>query len=126
MTNYLYDSHQVRYELYQTNEGKNYNWLVFPGGPGADSSYLRSLVNEVNLPGNVWLIDFPEMEVITMIPLQITLISGLSYSHILLNNLIILFWSDTHFGGMLPLLYPELEISLKGCVYFEFCPWCLV
>src|SRR5262245_50221314 len=57
--NYLYDSNHVRYELYQTNEGKPYNWLFFPGGPGADSRYLRSLVDELELPGNVWLIDLP-------------------------------------------------------------------
>lgn len=59
MTNHLYDRDQVRYELYQTNEGKNYNWLFFPGGPGADSSYLRSLVDGLQLPGNVWLTDLP-------------------------------------------------------------------
>jgi hypothetical protein len=56
--NYFYRD-KVRYELYQTNAGKNYNWLFFPGGPGADSIYLRSLVNELRLPGNVWLIDLP-------------------------------------------------------------------
>jgi len=43
MHTYLYDANHVRYELYQTHEGKPYNWLFFPGGPGADSSYLRSL-----------------------------------------------------------------------------------
>src|SRR5690242_14051414 len=59
MKNYLYDSNHVRYELYQTNEGKPYNWLLLPGGPGADSSYLHSLVDELELPGNVWLIDMP-------------------------------------------------------------------
>lgn len=40
-TNYLYDENHVRYELYYSGEGKNYNWLFFPGGPGADSSYLN-------------------------------------------------------------------------------------
>ena len=59
MKNPLYDSHRVRYNLYQTNRGTPYNWLFFPGGPGADSSYLRSLVDELELPGNVWLIDLP-------------------------------------------------------------------
>ena len=56
---YLYDSNHVRYELYQTNEGKPYNWLFFPGGPGCDSSYFHSLIDELDLPGNVWLIDLP-------------------------------------------------------------------
>jgi hypothetical protein len=40
MSNYLYDKGHVRYELYQSNGGKPYNWLFFPGGPGADSNYL--------------------------------------------------------------------------------------
>jgi pimeloyl-ACP methyl ester carboxylesterase len=57
--NYFYDADQVRYELYETNGGKKTNWLFFPGGPGADSCYLRSLVDELDLPGNVWLIDLP-------------------------------------------------------------------
>ncbi|MCH9608747.1 MAG: hypothetical protein S4CHLAM45_06540 [Chlamydiales bacterium] len=26
----------------------------FPGGPGADSSYFRSLIDLLNLPGHVW------------------------------------------------------------------------
>ncbi len=58
MKNYLHDSNRVRYELYQTNEGKPYNWLFFPGGPGADSSYLRSLVDELKLPGIAEFIGF--------------------------------------------------------------------
>ena len=30
--NYFYDANQVRYELYQTNGQKPYNWLFLPGG----------------------------------------------------------------------------------------------
>lgn len=56
---YSYDSNHVRYELYSTNESENYNWLFFPGGPGGDYSYFRSLVDILSLPGNVWLIDMP-------------------------------------------------------------------
>ena len=41
MSHYSYDSNQVRYELYQTNGGQPYNWLFFPGGPGADSVILK-------------------------------------------------------------------------------------
>ncbi|WP_160264747.1 hypothetical protein [Legionella norrlandica] len=49
---YFYDENQVRFNL-RSNSGKeNINWLFFPGGPGADSSYLLDLVNILNLPGN--------------------------------------------------------------------------
>lgn len=122
MKNYLFDTDQVRYELYQTNAGKNYNWLFFPGGPGADSSYLRSLVDELKLPGNVWLIDFPGngsnasdsysdnfdswFELFPRIVKQF-------------DNPIVVGHS---FGGMLPLLYPDLETSLAGCVILNSAP----
>lgn len=122
MLNYLYDLAQVRYELYQTNAGKNYNWLFFPGGPGGDSSYLRSLIDELQLPGNVWLIDFPG--------------NGSNVSSAYSDNFDR--WFDLFprivtqfenpivvghsFGGMLPLLYPELEKSLKGCVILNSSP----
>jgi pimeloyl-ACP methyl ester carboxylesterase len=119
---YFYDSDKVRYELYQTNEGKNYNWLFFPGGPGADSIYLRSLVNELQLPGNVWLVDLPGngsntnngysdnfdawFEIFPRIVKQF-------------DNPVVVGHS---FGAMLPLLYPELEETLKGCVIFNSTP----
>ncbi len=122
MSNYFYDLDQVRYELYQTNEGKNYNWLFFPGGPGADSSYLRSLVDELHLPGNVWLIDLPGnggntnssysdnfdrwFEIFPRVVQQF-------------NNPVVVGHS---FGAMLPLLYPELELSLRGLVILNSTP----
>ena len=119
---YFYDQDQVRYELYQTNEGQNYNWLFFPGGPGADSSYLRSLVNELQLPGNVWLIDLPGNGSNT---------SG-SYSDDfdgwfeLFPRLVKKFENPVvvghSFGGILTLLSPELEGVLKGCVILNSAP----
>ena len=56
---YSYDSDRVRYELYSTNDNKSYSWLFLPGGPGADSSYYHRLIDLLDLPGNVWLIDMP-------------------------------------------------------------------
>lgn len=117
---YFYDSDHVRYELYQTNGGKDWNWLLFPGGPGADSCYLRSLVNELQLPGNVWLVDLPGngsnvtdnenfdlwFEIFPKIVKQF-------------ENPIVVGHS---FGGMLPMLYPELEATLKGCVILNSSP----
>lgn len=122
MKKYLYDSNKVRYELYQTKEGKPYNWLFFPGGPGADSSYLGSLVDEIELPGNVWLVDLPGNG------------SNISnnYSenfdqwiHIFpeiikqFDNPVLVGHS---FGGMFPLLFPELENYLKGFVILNSAP----
>lgn len=122
MKNYLYDSNHVRYELYQTSEGKPYNWLFFPGGPGADSSYLRSLVDELKLPGNVWLIDLPGNG------------SNLSEGYLedfdqwanLFPGIIQQFDNPVlvghSFGGMFPLLFPELESYLKGFVILNSTP----
>ena len=38
--NYFYDDNHVRYNLVATNGKEKLNWLFFPGGPGADSSYF--------------------------------------------------------------------------------------
>ncbi len=112
----------MRYELYQTNEGKSYNWLFFPGGPGADSSYFYSLIDELELPGNVWLIDLPG--------------SGSHMEKASTGNFD--YWFDIFpkvfqqfknpilvghsFGGMFPLLFPELENSLKGLIILNSAP----
>lgn len=122
MSNYLYDQGQVRYQLYQTNEGKNYNWLFFPGGPGADSTYLQSLIDELRLPGNVWLIDLPGNGSNTIdscfenFDLWFDLFLPIVKRF---DNPIVVGHS---FGGILPLLYPELEDILKGCVILNSAP----
>jgi len=119
---YFFDGDGVRYQLYQTNGEKNYNWLFFPGGPGGDSCYLGSLIDELQLPGNVWLIDFPGngsntnssytdnfdgwFELFPKVVKQF-------------KNPIVVGHS---FGGMLPLLYPELETTLKGIVVLNSTP----
>jgi pimeloyl-ACP methyl ester carboxylesterase len=56
---YLYDSNNIRYQLYKAREGKPLNWIFLPGGPGADSKYLSPLLDSLELPGNIWLIDLP-------------------------------------------------------------------
>lgn len=122
MTNYLYDLDDVRYELYQTNSGEGFNWLFFPGGPGGDSCYFRSLVDELQLPGNVWLVDLPG--------------NGSNHNDSYSDNYDIWFQLfpsivkrfknpivvGHSFGGMLPMLYPELEEILKGCVILNSSP----
>jgi len=119
--NHFFDAHHVRYELYQTNGGSSYNWLFFPGGPGADSSYFKGLIDNLSLPGNVWLIDLPgngsnigtasvNFETwIDVFPAVITKFEN----PVLVGH---------SFGGMFPLLFPELENSLKGFVILNSTP----
>jgi pimeloyl-ACP methyl ester carboxylesterase len=122
MKKYLYDAHHVRYELYQTNEGKPYNWLFFPGGPGADSSYLSSLVDDLELPGNVWLIDLPGNgsniyeDYSENFDQWIQLFPDIIQQF---DNPVLVGHS---FGGMFPLLFPELENYLKGFVILNSAP----
>lgn len=121
MANYLYDKDQVRYELYQTNAGKNYNWLFFPGGPGGDSCYLRTLVDVLQLPGNVWLIDLPgngshACDSFSKFDLWFDYFPRVIRQFV--NPVIV----GHSFGGMLPLIYPELESILKGCVILNAAP----
>jgi pimeloyl-ACP methyl ester carboxylesterase len=122
MKNYLYDSNHVRYELYQTNKGKPYNWLFFPGGPGGDSSYLYSLVDELNLPGNVWLIDMPG----NGSNLQDGFTDDFDQWMVIFPQIIKQFDNPVlvghSFGGMFPLLFPELENHLKGFVILNSTP----
>lgn len=119
---YFWDENKVRYNLVTANAGPAYNWLFFPGGPGADSSYFLDLVNLLNLPGNTWLIDLPG--------------NGSNVSENVSYNFD--HWFDCllpclakfqnpiyvghSFGAMLPLLFPELENILKGFVILNSSP----
>lgn len=121
MANYFYDTNHIRYELASTHEGKPYNWLFFPGGPGADSRYFHSLIQYLELPGNVWLIDLPG--------------NGDNLEHLPENYD---FWLEIFlptigkfqnpivvghsFGSMLPLCFPEMEKCLKGLIILNSAP----
>lgn len=119
---YLYNDDQVRYELYQTNGGKNYNWLFLPGGPGGDSSYLHSLIDELKLPGNVWLIDLPGNGG----NLQGAFSENYDHWFELFSRTVDRFDNPIlvghSFGGMFPLLFPELENHLKGLIILSSAP----
>lgn len=120
--NYLYDINHVRYELYKTNGGKPYNWLFFPGGPGADSSYLRSLVNELTISGNVWLIDLPGNGTNVIDSHENNFDEWIALFPKIIQQFENPVLVGHSFGGMFPLLFPELENILKGCVILNSAP----
>lgn len=123
MKNCFYDPSNVRYELVKTGEGKPYNWLFLPGGPGVNSCYFHRLIDILKLPGNIWFVDLPgNGDNIEGIP------SNYNYDQWMdlflptitrFENPIIVGHS---FGGMFPLLFPELEKYLKGFVILNATP----
>lgn len=123
MSNYTYDESGIRYELYQSNGNHTYNWLFFPGGPGADSRYLKSLIDLLDLPGDIWLIDLPGNGD------NLNTISE-SYDYDEWYNIFMPMVKKFNnpvfvghsFGGMFPLMFPELEKYLKGFVILNSAP----
>lgn len=123
MANYFFDNHCARYELISNHESDVYNWLFFPGGPGIDSCYLGSLASILKLPGNIWLVDLPgNGSNIEDIPsdyhydLWFEIFVPIIKSF---ENPIVVGHS---FGGMFPLLFPELEELLHGIVILNSVP----
>ena len=117
---YTYDENDVRYELVSSKEG-DYNWLFFPGGPGCDSGYLRSLASLSSLPGKVWLIDLPGngtnqakdgYDFEEWFSLTVSTVKRF-------DNPVFVGHS---FGGYLAFLAPELEENLKGLVILNSSP----
>ncbi len=115
-----YDANKVRYQLYQSNPGSDLNWLFLPGGPGADSSYLMTLIDILELPGKVWLIDFPgsgtnvqeNVDYDTWVAIFPEVIARFDRPVLVGHS----------FGGMFPLLFPMLEHSLEGFVILHSAP----
>ncbi|BCA94669.1 alpha/beta hydrolase [Legionella antarctica] len=119
--NYLWDETSTRYQLVSNNSGKNYNWLFLPGGPGADSKYLEGLAIELSLPGNAWLIDLPnngsnhvcdDYDFDNWFELLLSLVSRFQ------NPILV----GQSFGGMFPLMFPQLEQMLAGFVILNSSP----
>lgn len=123
--NCQFDANHTRIRLVKTVPGaKGYDWLFLPGGPGVDSSSLIGLVNQMNLPGNYWLVDLifngtnenyphPSDDVYQQWPHYLKELVSRFENPILIGH---------SFGGYLPLFCPDLERSLKGLVIFNSVP----
>ena len=119
----FYDIHGTRYRLASSFEGIPYNWLFFPGGPGADAIYFQGLIDDLKLPGNSWLIDLPGNGSNTeklpsnynydkWIDIFVPMVQGFA------NPILV----GQSFGGMFPFMFPELEKILKGFVILNSAP----
>lgn len=122
---YLYDDNFVRYQLVKTNPGNIiHNWLFIPGGPGADSSYFLTLIENLDVPGNFWLIDFPANG--TNVSDHIQMDYNFETWDDCLLTAIQKFQNPIYvghsFSGMFPLLFPQLEQMLKGFIILNSAP----
>lgn len=116
------DSNFVRYQLIKETPQTDLNWLFLPGGPGADSSYLLSLITLLDLPGKVWLIDLPGVGSNTGIPPNYDFDQWLEIFPITVERFSNPILVGHSFGGSFPLLFPELEEVLKGLVLLNAAP----
>ena len=123
--NYFYDSNLVRYQLVQTNPGNVINnWLFMPGGPGADSRYFISLIKNLDAPGNFWLIDLPGngTNVSDQVPMDYNFDHWCEIFVSIMQKFANTIYVGHSFGGMFPLLFPQLETLLKGLVILNSAP----
>lgn len=121
----FHDKNGVRYQLIKSIPGNTqHNWLFFPGGPGIDACYYFDLLSQLNMPGNYWLIDYPHNG--SNIDGEYAADYDFEFWHTCLIDLLSSFENPVYighsFGGMFPLLYPELESLLKGMVILNATP----
>ena len=120
------DQFHTKYTKTQENAGSKINWLYLPGGPGCGSDYMISLIENNHLPGTHWLVDLPEnggtLEGENYDP---TYDFETKWAEAFLN----IFNEFDHivlvghsFGGMYPLLFPEIESKLSGLVIMNATP----
>jgi len=101
---------------------QNLHWLFLPGGPGLGSESLTLLVNILQLPGSMWLLDLPGDGSNT------TLNNYESFSYwraalveaVTQFQHVILVAHST--GGMYALSAPELEKLLEGLILLDSAP----
>ncbi|KTD80491.1 alpha/beta fold hydrolase [Legionella waltersii] len=103
-----------RYQLNSRTEGFKKNWLFLPGGPGLGSDYLIEFCDQLQLPGNKIIADFPKDGRNCEGKLNFSFwAKGLIQLLQTLHKPILV----THsFSGMFALSLPEIEPCLSGLV----------
>ncbi len=107
----------------RSSSGEDLHWLFIPGGPGLGSESLIALVDILELPGHIWLVDLPGDGS------NVTANNNASFSHwgaALLEVVsefekVILVAPST--GGMYALSLPQLETYLKGLILLDSAPY---
>ncbi|MCW8409404.1 alpha/beta hydrolase [Legionella sp. PATHC035] len=102
------------YKVKQITEGRGCSWLFLPGGPGLGSEYLDNLCSRLQLPGSIFLLDFPQDGINTQGKLDfkhwqeglIDLLKDFSKPVLVTHS----------FSGMFALNFPELKHHLAGLV----------
>lgn len=103
------------YRINQITAGSGPNWLFLPGGPGLGSEYLTEFCNKLQLPGAIFVLDFPQDGTNTAhgeLDLECWKEGLMDLLQSFSNPILV-----THsFSGMLALMMPELEQQLSGLV----------
>ena len=119
---YLWTRAGARLQLVRSEEGSSLHWLFLPGGPGLGSESLLPLIDVLELPGNMWLLDLPGDGS------NVTANNKQSFSHWsqalieatgALKNVVLVAHSR---GGMFALATPGLEKNLSGLVLMTSAP----
>ncbi len=117
----LYTKKGYRAKLQSVNAGKALHWLFLPGGPGLGSELFSDLGLQLSLPGNAWLIDYPndgsnqifkENDFNSWRDGLIELLEAF-------DNIVIVAHS---FSGMFVLSDPRIESQIKGLVLLNTSP----
>ena len=118
----LWTTSRARLQLVGSSEDKDLNWLFLPGGPGLGSESLLPLIDILNLPGNLWLLDLPgdgsnttSNNAESFSKWSIALVEAVCRF-----DPVILVAHST--GGMYALSLPELEGHLKGLILLDSAP----
>lgn len=124
MSHIQYDSHGTRYTLYKHDESSEQDWVFIPGGPGIDSRYMTLLIDALDLPGKVWLIDLPnngdniQSDDLSAYDYEKWAEAFIAMMHEFNKPVLV-----THsFSGLYTLLFPELEKLVSGYVIFDSAP----
>ena len=112
-------SDQNIYTQVYKGEG-NFNFLFYPGGPGVHSSYFLPLIQSIEWPGNVYLVDFPGCgahpdhghHFDTWKECLLTCLK--KFEHIV--------YVGHSFSGMFPLQFPEVEPLIEAMILIGAAP----